>query len=381
MNEVLARERGFVPLNMQEGLTPALVSDDIITFIRGGDQTAVFRLATLAHASREAAVRQYAIIMSKVLQKEFDAYNGANLNKVSVITRAEEVSSFENLLEVINSGDSAYIKVTDSFTVADQLKIENGQTVVIELADGVVLSGEGNVGGNGRLFQVNNGVLTLSGGKVVAPDSCYGAFRVEKDGVLNLYNTVLENSKKNGLNVKVIGGRAVLTNVEVNSVLGGAIEVTSVDSGDTYSTDPNDIGYAEVVNCRFNQKTYGDWCSTCLSVSGGAKLVVRSGEFISENWALYVFSSGGEIEIYDGTFEGNRNGSEAIRAEIDTGTYPGFVGGFRIHGGTFKGTATVTSPAYMIVDGGVFDNSVAEYIKAGYKEVQTDSGLYSVVKE
>ena len=381
MNEVLAREKGFVPLNMQEGLTPALVSDDIITPIRGGDQTAIFKLATLAHASREVAVRQYANIMSKVLQREFDAYNGVDINKISNILRTEEVSSLDSLLEIVNSGDSVHIKVMDSFTVFEQIKVEDGQTVIIELNDDVVLSGEGNVGGNGRLFQIDNGVLTLSGGKVVAPASSYGAFRVEKGGVLNLYNTVLENSKKNGLNVKVIGGRAVLDNVEVNSTIGGAIEVTSVDIDDKYSTNPDDIGYAEIINCRFNQQTYGDWCSTCLSVSGGAKLVVRSGEFISENWALYVFSSGGEIEIYDGVFEGKRNGSEAIRAEIDTNTYQGFIGGFKIHGGTFKGTATIITPAYMVVDGGTFDNSVADYLKDGYKEVQTDSGLYMVVKE
>ena len=219
-----------------------------------------------------------------------------------------------------------------------------------------------------RAIRIDNGTLTVTNGSIVAVGSgttssdgagCYGAFRVESAGTLYAENVNLSNARPWGLNVKVIGGKAYLTNVTINSSYGGGIEVTEASLG-----DHSQAGYAELTGCTFTQTGYFDHCSTALSVSGGSELVVNSGTYTSENYGLYVFSSGGNITVKGGTFTGNK---AAVKAAIDTNTYPNYTGAVQISGGTFTGALDVTSPASMAVSGGNFDRQVpANYCAKDY---------------
>lgn len=285
----------------------------------------------------------------------------------------QDISSVDDLLDITSSGKSCNIKLSNSITIEEQIKISSGQDVVLQLSKDAEINGTGNVGGNGRLFQVENGKLTVNGNgaKIIAPSSCYGAFRVETSGSLELNNIVIENSRKNGLNVKVLGGHAVLNNVTCNSTVGGGVEVTEAKLGEKSSP-----GHLVLNNCNFTQKEYGDWCSTCLSVSGGSYLIVNGGKYISENWALYVFSSGGSITVNNGTFVGNRNG-ECMRAEIDLNSYPGYTGGFKINGGSFDGNAHVISPAYLVINKGSFTFDPSQYVSQN-KSVTVSGDRYVV---
>ena len=221
---------------------------------------------------------------------------------------------------------------------------------------------------NNRAIRIDNGTLTVTNGSIVAVGSgttssdgagCYGAFRVESAGTLYAENVNLSNARPWGLNVKVIGGKAYLTNVTINSSYGGGIEVTEASLG-----DHSQAGYAELTGCTFTQTGYFDHCSTALSVSGGSELVVNSGTYTSENYGLYVFSSGGNITVKGGTFTGNK---AAVKAAIDTNTYPNYTGAVQISGGTFTGALDVTSPASMAVSGGNFDRQVpANYCAKDY---------------
>lgn len=220
---------------------------------------------------------------------------------------------------------------------------------------------------NNRAFRIDNGILRVSGGSIIAIGSgttssdgtgCYGAFRVEKDGILFAENMNLSNARPWGLNVKVLGGEATLTNVTITSSYGGGIEVTEADLG-THSKP----GIATLTDCTFNQADYFDHCSTALSVSGGSELIVNSGTYSGE-YGLYVFSSGGYITVKDGNFTGKTK--NVLVAAIDTGTYPQYIGGFVIEGGSFTGTANITSPATMNITGGEYSFDPSAYVAEGY---------------
>ena len=269
------------------------------------------------------------------------------------------VSDQASLLEAFSSGENTTITLTEDLTVDTQCVIDNGQTVTLKMDGHTIESGADKVGSNGRIFQVTNGTLVVNGGTFIASDKNYGVFRVEADGNLTVKNATLKNAMGNGLNVKVLGGSALLDNVVINSTTGGGIEVTEADLGTGSKT-----GSATIKNCTFTQSGYYDWCSTCLSVSGGSYLSVDNTTCTSENWALYVFSSGGVIEVNSGTFIGNRNG-EVLRAEIDTNTYPNYEGGLVLNDGKYNGSFHVTSPAYLVINGGEYTNDPETYLGSG----------------
>ena len=286
-----------------------------------------------------------------------------------------KISNMEELKELINSGEDVSISFSNDEPIKEQIQISNGQTVTFNLNDSI--STEGNVGGNGRLFQVNDGKLIINGnGKTItSSNDSYGVFRVESDGELVVNNTNLVNSKGWGLNIKVLGGIAELNNVNINSTTGGGIEVTEASLGNNSKS-----GLAILNNCNFTQSGYKDHCSTCLSVSGGSKLIVNSGTYISENYCLYVFSSGGIIEVNNGTFKGD---TDCIRAEIDLNTYPSYNGGLKIYDGSFTGNALIISPAYMNIYSGSFSFDPSNYIDSYLVKVSYDdnSKTYMVSKK
>ena len=310
--------------------------------------------------------------------KVIDEYALFLKNKTDDIIEQDpvEVNSLNELYNLINSTEDVYISYNDESSIlTEQILINKGNTVTIDLNTNI--NSNGNVGGNGRIFQINDGKLVLNGNgnTITASNDSFGIFRVEDKGELNLTDTTLENSKGWGLNIKVLGGNALINDVVINSTTGGGIEVTEKELGT--NSKP---GIAVLNNCEFNQIGFQDHCSTCLSVSGGSKLIVNSGKYISENYCIYVFSSGGFVEINNGYFEG---GKKCIIAEIDTNTYQSYSGGLQIHGGTFKGDIHIKAPAYMIIDGGSFSFDPTNYIDSNISNVTYDdtTKLYTVTKK
>ena len=299
------------------------------------------------------------------------------------VVGVKEYNSFAKALANVPENGTIKLKQdvysVDGYEINKSFTLDtNGKTFTVETGSNV----------NNRAFKVTSGTFTVYGGGTVDAlsengNGCYGAFRAEIGTELVLSNITLKNYRTNGLNVKLLGATATLNNVKIDSVYGGGIEVTESSLGNN-----SQKGFATLTDCTFTQATYGDWCSTTLSVSGGSRLVVNSGSYTSENYALYVFSSGGEIEVKGGTFNGNATfGNKtgvAIVAEIDTGTFPGYAGGFRITGGTFNGDYAITSPAYMSITGGTYSNSPLNYVDLdNYMLVIDDSNFshYTVTEK
>ena len=290
-------------------------------------------------------------------------------------------TKFETLAEAVAAAqDGDTITLLADVTQDDGVLFNKaGATVELDLNDKTFTVNEGsNV--NSRAIRIDNGTLEVYGGSIVAVGGgttssdgtgCYGAFRVEANGKLIAHDLRLSNARPWGLNVKVCGGEAELTNVTINSSYGGGIEVTEADLGN--NSKP---GVATLTNCTFNQSGYYDHCSTALSVSGGSVLNVKSGSYTGE-YALYVFSSGGVINVEGGTFEAKSK--NAIIAAIDLNTYPGYTGGLTISGGDFTGTYDIKSPAYLSITGGTFSKDPAAYVAAGYEAKRLgDNGKYVV---
>lgn len=103
----------------------------------------------------------------------------------------------------------------------------------------------------------------------------------------------------------------------------------------------------------------------------------NSGTYTSDNYALYVFSSGGQITVKGGTFSGDKDGI-AIVAAMDGETYPGYEGAVSISGGNFSGGYSITAPASMIITGGTFVLDPSAYVPAGYLVKEIEGG-YEVV--
>ena len=236
---------------------------------------------------------------------------------------------------------------------------------------------------NYRAIRIDNGTLTVQDGSINAVGSgttsangtgCYGAFRVEANGKLIASNLQLTNARPWGLNVKVLGGEAELTNVTINSSYGGGIEVSEADLG-----NQSKPGKATLTGCTFTQTNYYDHCSTPLSVSGGSELVVNSGTYTSENHVLYVFSSGGYVTVNGGQFIKNvENNHAAFIAAIDTNTYPAYTGGLKLNAGNFTGNFSITSPASTVITGGTYSVDPTAYVADGYEAVNNNNGTWTV---
>lgn len=247
----------------------------------------------------------------------------------------------------------ANIKLGDNISGVSQT-LAVTQDVVLDL-NGKTITSDGVIT---RVFKLSSGNFTIKNGVIdakgtyVKPGSnaeagtgAYGAVIVN-GGSLTVLDTTLKNYRPWGLNIKLTGGEATLTNVKIDSQYGGGIEVSG---GAT----------ANLNNCTIAQTNYNDWCSTAVSVSGMGTANINGGTYSSEGgYALYVFSSGGTINVKDGTFSGT---SELLRCDVDKSNYPDAVSAITIEGGNFTGPILTSQPTPEYIKfqpkGGVFNVS------------------------
>lgn len=302
----------------------------------------------------------------------------------NVVAQVAKIGStqYASLQEAFDAvADGQTITLTANITQDDGFKFDRaGVSAKLNLNKKTLTVNKGdNV--NSRAIRIDNGTLEVYDGTINAVGSgttstngtgCYGAFRVEANGKLVAKNLTLSNARPFGLNVKVLGGEAELTNVTISSSYGGGIEVTEANLG-THSKK----GKATLTNCTFTQTGYFDHCSTTLSVSGGSELVVNSGSYTSENYVIYVFSSGGDVTVNGGNF--TATGSKAaFKAAIDTNTYPEYTGGMKLNDGNFVGKFEITSPASTVVTGGIYTADVTAYMPTDATKAQNTDGSYTI---
>ena len=358
--------------------------DDAVVNIAGGKVTGAYRIGS-THSSLNISGGTYTVDPTAYVVSGCTATQSGNVWTVGPVSGVAAIGNtgYPSLAEAIDAvgSDETITLLKDVTQDAGLLYDKANVSAKFNLNNHTFTVNTGsNV--NNRAVKINRGSLEVYGGSIVAVGAgttssngtgCYGAFRVEADGSLNAHDLSLTNSRPFGLNVKVLGGEATLTNVTINSSYGGGIEVTEADLG-----TGSKAGSATLTNCTFTQTGYFDHCSTTLSVSGGSALTINSGSYTSDNYAMYVFSSGGVITVKDGTFSGDKNGI-AIIAAIDTNTYPQYTGGLQLQGGNYTGGFSITSPAFMNITGGTYNVDPTAYVSNGYEAVESNN-VWNVVK-
>ena len=273
---------------------------------------------------------------------------------------------------------------------------ETAQTVQllqnIHQEDGVLINKSLTLDLNGKTFTVDNGnsyvnraikvdagtgTVLIKDGTVDALSTedhnggCYGGLRIET-GNVTCTNVTFKNYRIYGMGVKPAGGTLVMNECTVISEIGGGMEVAG--------------GSVVLNNCTFTQTGFDTahaWISSCLGIGHNANLTVNGGTYTSEHYSLYVFTSGGEIDVESGSFTGD------IVNKVTLSSYPDAVGTINISGGSFEGVGgnpiqftTDNSGATLIaISGGTFDAPVEnKYCAPGYiPSAEVAPGVYTVV--
>ena len=141
-------------------------------------------------------------------------------------------------------------------------------------------------------------------------------------------------------------------------------------------------GVIHVNGGTFTQQGAYDHNSCLGAVSGGTgTLNVRDMTGTGENYGFYMFSSGGTINVYSGSFKA----STVLKADLDLNSYPTARGTINIYGGSFDGKIEITDKCEVLIEAGSFKNTgltleqFRQYVADG-SIVSEHDGVYTVTK-
>lgn len=303
----------------------------------------------------------------------------AQWEDVSKVAQIVETNvKYENLAAAIAAAEAGQtvqliqnIEQADGVTIAKNLTLDlNGKTYTCTSGSNV----------NYRAIKITAGTVEIKNGTITAvptanfEDGCYGALRIDgATASVTCTNATFNNGRHFGLGIKLVEGYLRMENCIVNSENGGGgLEVA---------------GTADLINCTFTQTGLDNshkWISTCLAVCDNGVLNVQGGTYTSEHYSMYVYTSGGEMDITSGSFTGN------IVNQVDNNSYATAVGTIEISGGTFEGVGsdpmvfTVgANNANIAISGGTFDTPILnEYCAEGYvPETKEEPGKYGVTEK
>lgn len=217
---------------------------------------------------------------------------------------------------------------------------------------------------------LKNKTVTISGEyTLTSPDGSFGFYFGDYDNgnrpTTDKLNVSGITMAKSGGNYTTLfdGVTADLTNVTVNGDGNTALSYANGAVGT--------LTNVTVTNTGSHTQT---WRNTALALqgigSGTSEVTVKSGSYTSENgYAVYMFSSGGTLNIEGGTFSG------ALMSQIDNNSYPGNQSIINISGGTFANCTLTESGgenAQIYVSGGTFSINPTPYVLPGYAAVETE---------
>ena len=263
----------------------------------------------------------------------------------------------------------------------------------VEQEDGVVITDKKlTVNLNGKTFTVSNGAstnnrnfkingsseVTITNGTLVAKgeltSGAYGTVRTEDAAVANLIGLKLYSYRGYGLNVKACTGTIInIKDTEIYAQYSGGVESAG--------------GTINLTNVKIEQTgvySGAAWCSVAIGVNGGGKVVVNSGTYSAKTiasdanaaqgtWVAYVMSSGGTLEINDGTFNGvvAETATAANACGIICADTKAVV---EINGGTFNSNGAILD---MRNNTGATPNPTATLKGGTYSADPRVSGLYA----
>ncbi|HIR85776.1 MAG TPA: LPXTG cell wall anchor domain-containing protein [Candidatus Limivicinus faecipullorum] len=271
---------------------------------------------------------------------------------------ARRICNYGVLTVIASNGGCVTNSDTGSYGFIDNygtLNIESGNFIDIASGDGATIKNR------------PGGTLNISGGYfegVSTADQTTGNTRVASDGTLNITGGSFYTKSSRNPSIKVISGTAYISNADIQTQRGVGIEVNEA----TATLDRNQISVLE---------SNGYYASAVAACYGGS-VDINSGSYDSAGYGVYIFSSGGTLVVKDGEISG---GDGAVRADVDSSSYPLAKALVRVEGGSTKGPwSTNGNPeADLIVSGGVHSADITSYLEKGFEAEKTDSGF--AVKE
>ena len=293
---------------------------------------------------------------------------------------------------VVTVGTKKYESVQEAVDAA-----EAGSTITfiadVEQEDGVLITDKNlTIDLNGKTFTVSEGgstnnrnfkvngssVVTIKNGTMVADgeltSGAYGTVRTEDSANVTLNNVKSNSYRGYGLNIKANTGTTItINNSEIYAQYSGGVEAAG--------------GKIVLNNVKITQEgvySSGAHCSVAIGVNGGGKVTVNSGEYSAAaiatdsnaaqgTWVAYVMSSGGTLEINDGTFNGT------VAETANAANACGLICADRaavveIKGGTFNSNGAILDMRNNV---GTQPNPVATLYGGTFSADPRVSGLYS----
>ena len=292
-----------------------------------------------------------------------------DIQSVATIVFDDITYGYPNVTDAVaaspDNGNTTTITLISGTT--ENVTIPKGKNIVIEL-NGFTITGASD-----SSTIINNGTLTLTGeGKIVAID---GEPSVTNYGNITLTDIVIESSGYSLENYN--GGTLLMTNGSVTSSMpggsavwnGGEAELDNVTvtgnngaaavyggADDTNNPLPSTT---TIRNCTINQSGQegSSWMATAIAASSEAVINVYDCNFDVPNYGFYIFSSGGTMNVYDGTYKTTTQ--DVFKLSLDNTAYAGAASALNIYAGTFTGpTPTSTEENCSVtISGGTFYSS------------------------
>ena len=279
---------------------------------------------------------------------------------------AASVSSLDEFQNIINSSEDSNISLSSDLTLENttDARFAQGANTILDLNNKTITGQNGNIG----LVAVNGSTVDVSNGSIAAAQGTYCTMGADSNSSIYVNNVNLSNVTSYGCSVKAFStGYIRLNNVTSTSNMGGGVAAAG--------------GTVDIYNSTFTQTGYYDHNSVNVAVSNFTGTAnIYSGTFTSENYGLYIFSSGGTINVYGGTFKAGR---EVIKADLDLNSYPTAKGVINIYDGSFDGKINVSDKCTLSISGGTFQNTgltleqFKAYVADGHTVTEAN-GVYTV---
>ena len=147
-----------------------------------------------------------------------------------------------------------------------------------------------------------------------------------------------------------VGSTVSMTGVKVDTNVGAIIEVNGATGTFT--------------DCDMTNTDTNSYFATCIAASNGGTATINGGTYTA-NYPVYVYNSGGTINIENGTFDG---AVAAIKVDDSTTANASKV---TVDNGTFKGDVKVGSRSELTVKEGSFTTDVSQYCESGSNLVES----------
>lgn len=213
---------------------------------------------------------------------------------------------------------------------------------------------------NGRLFRINtpesktgtinvDGIVVNTNNEIIGHNGTFtnysGSIRNSEfyTGMRSMYFDIIDTAETSTITID--NTKAVIARGPVIEVAGGN---TVLSNNDWTVTGNYEGGYT--------------WARTAVGVGYGANVTIKSGkyhadsEFMKENegYGVYIYTSGGTVNIEEGSFSGT---TAALRADVDKGTY--------------------NTPANIIVNNGEFNGDLLAKTNTGIESIVVNGGNFS----